>query len=133
MEDSLSLNRLRFVDAGVKAAFISAGIRSLWQLVEFGLTARERRFLAKRVGVKEGDVLRLARIADMCRVCNIELSELLVEAGVSTPLELPLRPLSELYAMVLEVAQKLGTEPPACSVLEESRKRARTLPPLFDY
>lgn len=108
-------------------------MHSLWQLVEFALTARERRLLAKRVGVEEGDVLKLARIADMCRVCDLELAELLVETGVNTPLELPLRPLDELCSMVLEKARELGVAPLDCSVLEELRRRARLLPPLFDY
>jgi len=133
VEDALSLRRLKFVEPNVKEAFGRAGIHSLWQLVEHGLTARERRLLAKKLGVKEGDVLKLARIADMCRLCDLELAELLVETGVNTPLELPFRPLSELCAMVSEAALRLSLEPPSCSKLRELRMRARSLPPLFDY
>lgn len=121
------------MDPDVKSAFERLGLHSLWQLVELALTARERRLLARRVGVSEGDVLKLARIADMCRLCNLGLAELLVEVGVNTPLELPLRPLDELCSMVSEKAGKLGVAPPNRGVLEELRRRSRLLPPLFDY
>lgn len=127
------MSRLRFVNPGVRAAFRRIGLRSLWQLVERGLTARGRRLLAKRAGLGEGEVLKMVRIADMCRVCSLELAELLVEAGVHTPLELPLRPLDEVWGMVSEAAQRLGVDPPDRDELEEVRRRARGLPPLFDY
>lgn len=133
MEDELSLDKLRSVKHSVKEALRRAGLRSLWQLVEHGLTARERRLLAKRIGVEVGEVLKLARVADMCRLCDVELAELLVEAGVNTPLELPLRPLRELCAAVSEASRRLGVQPPTCSELDELRKKARSLPPLFDY
>ncbi len=117
----------------MKDALARAGVRSLWQLVERGLTARERRELARKAGVSEGAVLKLARVADMCRVCDVLLAELLVEAGVHTPFELPLRPLEELCVMTSSAAQRLGVPPVGWGELEEVRRRARGLPPLFDY
>ncbi|MEM0318066.1 MAG: DUF4332 domain-containing protein [Thermosphaera sp.] len=133
MRDTLSLSQLRFLDHNLRVKLNRFGVHSLWQLVEHGLTARERRLLARRLGVEEGNVLKLVRLADMCRLCDIELAELLIEAGVNTPLELPYRSLSELCAMVSDAAQRFGFSPPARSELEELRKKARTLPPLFDY
>ncbi|MEM0042374.1 MAG: DUF4332 domain-containing protein [Thermofilaceae archaeon] len=133
VEDPLSLSKLRFVSADVKATLGRLGLHSLWQLVEHGLTAKERRSLAERAGLEEGVVLKLVRLADFCRVCDLELAELLVEAGAHTPFELPLRPLDELCQMVLEATQRLGVNPPSREKLEEVKGKARMLPPLFDY
>jgi len=130
---SLFIERLRFVDARVVDALAKLGVRSLWELAELALTARERRKLAREAGVGEGDLLKLVRIADMCRIADLELAELLVEAGVHTPLELPLRPFEVVYRMVAEAAEKLGVEPPSQRRVEESWRRAFNLPPLFDY
>ena len=130
---SLFIERLRFVDTRVVGALAKLGVRSLWELVELSLTARERRRLAREAGVGEGDVLKLVRIADMCRVADLELAELLVEAGVHTPLELPLRPFEVVYRMVAETAEKLGVELPSQKRVKESWRRAFNLPPLFDY
>ncbi len=130
---SLFIERLRFVDTRVVGALAKLGVRSLWELVELGLTACERRRLAREAGVGEGDVLKLVRIADMCRVADLELAELLVEAGVHTPLELPLRPFEVVYRMVAETAEKLGVELPSQKRVKESWRRAFNLPPLFDY
>lgn len=133
MASSLSIERLKFADPRVVGALSALGVHSLWELVELALTARERRRLAQAAGVKEGDVLKLARIADMCRVADLELAELLVEAGVHTPLELPLRPLEVVYRMVLEAAAKLEVEPPSLESVSKAWRRAFDLVPLFDY
>jgi hypothetical protein len=129
----LSIERLRFVDRRVVLALRKLGVGSLWELVELALTARERRRLARAAGVSEGDVLKLVRIADMCRVAEPELAELLVEAGVHTPLELPLRPLEVVYRVVVETAARLRVTPPSREEVETAQRRALELAPLFDY
>jgi len=129
----LSIERLRFVDRRVVLALRKLGVSSLWELVELALTARERRRLARAAGVSEGDVLKLVRIADMCRVAEPELAELLVEAGVHTPLELPLRPLEVVYRVVVETAARLRVTPPSREEVETAQRRALELAPLFDY
>jgi hypothetical protein len=129
----LSIERLRFVDRRVVLALRKLGVSSLWELVELALTARERRRLARAAGVSEGDVLKLVRIADMCRVAEPELAELLVEAGVHTPLELPLRPLEVVYRVVVETAARLRVTPPSREEVEAAQRRALELAPLFDY
>jgi hypothetical protein len=129
----LSIERLRFVDRRVVLALRKLGVGSLWELVELALTARERRRLARAAGVSEGDVLKLVRIADVCRVAEPELAELLVEAGVHTPLELPLRPLEVVYRVVVETAARLRVTPPSREEIETAQRRALELAPLFDY
>ena len=133
MSAGLSIDRLRFVDRRVVLALRKLGVSSLWELVELALTARERRRLARAAGVSEGDVLKLVRIADMCRVAEPELAELLVEAGVHTPLELPLRPFEVVYRVVVETAARLRVTPPSREEVETAQRRALELAPLFDY
>lgn len=133
MYDPLSVSRLRLLSGKEIEALRKAGLHNLWEIVERALTKRERRRLAKEVGIDEGVLLRIVRITDLCRVCNLDLAELLVEAGVCTPLELPLRHLDVLYSMVTEAAARLGLEPPDRDALEEAQLRAKDLPPLFDY
>ncbi len=133
MSLKLSIDRLRFVDKRVVCALRKLGVSSLWELVELALTARERRKLARAAGVGEGDILKLVRIADMCRVAELELAELLVEAGIHTPLELPLRPDEVVHQLVVEAAARLRVTPPSREEVEAARRSAFELAPLFDY
>jgi len=127
------LRGLRYVDRRIVEALERLGVHSLWELVELAATARERRRLARVAGVGEGELLKLVRIADMCRVARLELAELLVEAGVHTPLELAYRPPEHVYAIVVEKAGELGAEPPSFEEVREAWERARDLPRLFIY
>jgi len=133
MSMQLRVESLRFVDQRVVLALKRVGVSGLWELVELALTARERRRLALAAGVGEGDILKLVRIADMCRVTELELAELLIEAGVHTPLELPLRPTEVVYQLAVETAAKLCATPPSRGEIEAAQRRALKLTPLFDY
>jgi len=127
------LRELRYVDRRVVEALEGLGIHSLWELAELAVAPRDRRRLARRAGVGEGELLKLVRIADMCRVARLELAELLVEAGVHTPLELAYRSPEHVYAIVVEKAGELGAEPPSLEEVREAWERARDLPRLFIY
>ncbi len=129
----MSIDQLRFVDQRVIKALKARGLHSLWELVELAITARDRRKLARKVGVDEGELLKLVRVADMCRVANLELAEVLVEAGIHTPLELGLRPLDYVRMMVAKKASELGVEQPRLEEVEEAWKKSKLLPPLFRY
>lgn len=129
----MSVDQLRFVEQRVVKALKAHGLHSLWELVELAITARDRRMLARKIGVSEGELLKLVRVADMCRVAGLELAEVLVEAGVHTPLELGLRPLDYVQMIVTKKASELGVKQPKPEEVEEAWKKSRLLPPLFRY
>ena len=129
----MSLRQLRYADRRVVEALERLGIHSLWELAVLGLTARDRRRLARRAEVSEGELLKLVRIADMCRVASVELAELLVESGINTPLELARRRLEHVYEMVTRKAVELGVEPPPLGKVEEAWRRAVKAPRLVVY
>lgn len=133
MSDPVDMDRLRFVDQRVVKSLKAYGLHSLWELVELAVTAQDRRTLARSVGVSEGELLKLVRIADMCRVASLELAELLIEAGIHTPLELALRPLDYLWMVVTRKAAELKVEQPRLEEVEEAWRKSRLLPPLFKY
>ncbi|MEM1509955.1 MAG: DUF4332 domain-containing protein [Thermofilaceae archaeon] len=133
MSDPVGIDRLKFADQRIVKALRAYGLHSLWELVELTVTAQDRRTLARSVGVSEGELLKLVRIADMCRVASLELAELLIEAGIHTPLELALRPLDYVLTVVARRASELGVEQPRLEEVEEAWRKSRLLPPLFKY
>ncbi|MGD8278949.1 MAG: DUF4332 domain-containing protein [Gemmatimonadota bacterium] len=94
----------------------AAGIKSVATLLENGATAKGRRDLATRTGLREADILRWVNHADLMRVRGVgaEYSELLEAAGVDTVAELARRNRANLYV--------------AMSAANTERKRVRQLP-----
>lgn len=94
----------------------AAGIKSVSTLLSSGATAKGRRDIAARTGLREADILRWVNHADLMRVRGVggEYSELLEAAGVDTVAELARRNRANLYV--------------AMSAANTERKRVRQLP-----
>jgi len=94
----------------------AAGIESVAALLANGATAKGRRDMAMRTGLREADILRWVNHADLMRVRGVgaEYSELLEAAGVDKVAELARRNGANLYVSL--------------SATNTQRRRVRQLP-----
>jgi predicted flap endonuclease-1-like 5' DNA nuclease len=105
-------------------------------LAECG-SAKGRKGVSERTGLKEAVLLKWTNMADLMRIRGVgeEFSELLEAAGVDTVKELNRRNADTLAAKMKEVnaAKKLTRQVPAASQVARWVEHAKTLKPMITY
>jgi predicted flap endonuclease-1-like 5' DNA nuclease len=100
-------------------------------------SAKGRKEIAAKTGLKEEQLLKWVNMADLMRIKGVgeEYSELLEAAGVDTVKELRTRKADNLTAKMKEVneAKKLVRRPPTLAEVEKWVAHAKTLDPLVTH
>ena len=98
---------------------------------------KDRRELAKEMGVDDKVILELANRADLARIKGVSgvFSDLLEHAGVDTVKELATRNAANLHAKIIEVnsEQNLAGRAPTASDVENWVQQAKELPKILTY
>ena len=115
----------------------AAGVKSIEALLSGGATAKGRKEIAARSGLRDGDVLRWVNHADLMRIKGVggEYSELLEAAGVDTVAELARRSAANLYvAMSAANAEKKKVRKlPTEKQVTDWVTQAKALPRIVEY
>ncbi len=115
----------------------SAGIVDTDALLNACKTPAQRKALAEKTGIADGNVLKWANMVDLYRVKGIgsEFSELLEAAGVDTVPELAQRKAENLAAKMVEVndAKKLTRRVPTATEVAGWVEHAKTLDRALQY
>lgn len=115
----------------------AAGVKSVAALLSGGATAKGRREIAEKAGLREADVLRIVNHADLMRIKGIggEYAGLLEAAGVDTVAELARRNAANLYVAMSATnheSRKVRQLPTGKQVTDWVAQ-ARTLPRVVEY
>jgi predicted flap endonuclease-1-like 5' DNA nuclease len=115
----------------------AAGIKDTDTLLAQCTTPKQRKDLAEKTGLGEGQVLRFANMVDLYRVNGIgaEYAELLEVAGVNTVPELSRRNAANLTAALVDVNEqkKLTRRTPSETEVTKWVEQAKTLPRVLEY
>jgi predicted RecB family nuclease len=134
---SYSIRVIAGIGPAMAAKLRSLGIRTTEKLLETSKTAKNRKFLAEKLGVDEQTVLRWANLADRMRIRGVRepYAELLKDAGVDTIRELKFRNPSRLAeAMAAANAKRKRVDLlPTAKRVEHWIADAKKLPPKISY
>ena len=88
----------------------SLGLKNTLQLYDRILTSQSRNELSSRTGVSENDILRLAKLTDLCRIrwVNHTFAYVLLETGYGTAEEVANAAHQELYEKVKKLNEERG-------------------------
>lgn len=115
----------------------AAGIKDTDTLLAHCTTPKQRKDLAEKTGLGEGQVLRFANMVDLYRISGVgaEYAELLEVAGVNTVPELSRRNAANLTAAMAEVNEqkKLTRRTPSETEVTKWVEQAKTLPRVLEY
>ncbi|MDP3425646.1 MAG: DUF4332 domain-containing protein [Burkholderiaceae bacterium] len=115
----------------------AAGIKDTDTLLAQCTTPKQRKDLAEKTGLGEGQVLRFANMVDLYRISGVgaEYAELLEVAGVNTVPELSRRNAANLTAAMAEVNEqkKLTRRTPSETEVTKWVEQAKTLPRVLEY
>ncbi|MDZ4161049.1 MAG: DUF4332 domain-containing protein [Burkholderiales bacterium] len=115
----------------------AAGIKDTDTLLAQCTTPKQRKDLAEKTGLGEGQVLRFANMVDLYRISGVgaEYAELLEVAGVNTVPELSRRNAANLTAAMVEVNEqkKLTRRTPSETEVTKWVEQAKTLPRVLEY
>ena len=115
----------------------AAGIKDTDTLLAHCTTPKQRKDLAEKTGLGEGQVLRFANMVDLYRISGVgaEYAELLEVAGVNTVPELSRRNAANLTAAMVEVNEqkKLTRRTPSETEVTKWVEQAKTLPRVLEY
>lgn len=115
----------------------AAGIKDTDTLLAQCTTPKQRKDLAEKTGLGEGQVLRFANMVDLYRISGVgaEYAELLEVAGVNTVPELSRRNAANLTAAMTEVNEqkKLTRRTPSETEVTKWVEQAKTLPRVLEY
>ncbi|MBU0501542.1 MAG: DUF4332 domain-containing protein [Gammaproteobacteria bacterium] len=113
------------------------GVKTNEQYLEISADPKQRRELAKELGIDAKEVLDLANRADLARVKGVSgvYSELIDRAGVETVKELAHRVPEHLHSKLLEVNEgtKLTGRVPTTGEVEKWIQQAKELPKILTY
>ncbi len=116
---------------------VEAGVTTTEDLLQAGMTPKERENLAAKTGISEKLILEWVNLADLFRIKGVgeEYSDLLKEAGVDTVAELAMRNAENLHAKILEInnAKKLVRRPPTLGEIKQWIDQAKKLPRKIEY
>ncbi len=112
-----------------------AGVKDTDALLKACKTPKDRKALAEKSGLSDGQILKFANMADLYRVSGIgsEYAELLEKAGVDTVPELAQRSPGNLAAKLAEIneekklVRKVPTEADCTKWVTEAKTLGRVL------
>ncbi len=109
----------------------AAGVKSVEDLLTYGAMSKSRRDLSVNTGLPESMILNWVNMADLFRIKGIgkQFSELLVESGVDTVVELATRNPENLYRKLILVnnMRKLTKMVPSLPHITKFIEEAKTL------
>lgn len=115
----------------------AAGIKDTDTLLAQCNTPKQRKDLAEKTGLGEGQVLRFANMVDLYRINGVgaEFAELLEVTGVNTVPELSRRNAANLTAAMAEVNEqkKLTRRVPSETEVVKWVEQAKALPRMLEY
>lgn len=115
----------------------AAGIKDTDTLLAQCNTPKQRKDLAEKTGLGEGQVLRFANMVDLYRINGVgaEFAELLEVTGVNTVPELSRRNAANLTAAMAEVNEqkKLTRRVPSETDVAKWVEQAKALPRMLEY
>lgn len=115
----------------------TAGIKDTDSLLAACCTPKQRKELAEKTGLGEGQVLRFANMVDLYRISGVgaEYAELLEVAGVNTVPELSRRNAANLATAMAEVneSKKLTRRVPSATEVAKWIDQAKALPRMLEY
>lgn len=117
--------------------FRSAGVKDTDSLLANARTPKQRKELAEKTGLPEGQILKFANLVDFYRINGVgsEYSELLEAAGVDTVPELARRNAANLTQAMSKVNQekKLTRREPVEVEVSKWIEQAKSLPRMLEY
>lgn len=129
--------QMRGITTDVSAKLKEMGLKDNTLFLEAAKTPKQRKELAKTLGIDEKAVLELANRADLARIKGIGevFSDLLENAGVDTVKELAKRVPENLHAKLVEInaEKKLAGRQPTLDMVKEWVAQAKDLPKLLEY
>ena len=129
---TLALVTLEGIDEANTLKLVSAGVKSLEQLLERGRDKSGRKELSVATGIGEEVILKLVNRVDLARVKGISTAtvDLLEASGVGSLFELSQRNPSNLYAKMQAInkQKKLVPLAPSVEYIKEWINQAKKLP-----
>jgi predicted flap endonuclease-1-like 5' DNA nuclease len=134
---TISIDRLRGMDAQLSTILKEHGIYNNEQFLEAAQTPAGRKELAEHAGVEPRAILELANRADLARVRGVAgvFSDLLEHGGVDTVKELATRNPENLHAKLDQVnaQEQLAGRTPPLSAVTGWVAQAKALPKILEY
>ncbi len=134
---SYKIDAIEGIGAAMREKLASADITRTTHLLEKCASAKGRKEIAGKTGLKDEQLLKWVNMADLMRVRGIgeEYSELLEASGVDTVKELRTRKADNLTAKMKEVneSKKLVRRPPNLAEVEKWIAHAKTLDALVTH
>jgi len=128
---------VRGITVDVSAKLKGKGLKDIDLYLEAVKTPKQRKELAKELGIDEKAVLELANRADLARVKGIGevFADLLENAGIDTIKELSKRVPENLHAKLLEINadKKFAGRQPTLDMVKDWVAQAKDLPKLLEY
>lgn len=129
--------QMRGITVDISAKLKEKGLKDIDLYLEAVKTPKQRKELAKELGIDEKAVLELANRADLARVKGIGevFADLLENAGIDTIKELSKRVPENLHAKLLEINadKKLSGRQPTLDMVKDWVAQAKDLPKLLEY
>jgi len=128
---------MRGITVDISAKLKEKGLKDIDLYLEAVKTPKQRKELAKELGIDEKAVLELANRADLARVKGIGkvFADLLENAGVDTVKELAKRIPENLLAKLLEVNKDktVSGRQPTLDMVQDWVAQAKELPKILEY
>ena len=128
---------VRGITVDVSAKLKGKGLKDIDLYLEAVKTPKQRKELAKELGIDEKAVLELANRADLARVKGIGevFADLLENAGIDTIKELSKRVPENLHAKLLAINadKKFAGRQPTLDMVKDWVAQAKDLPKLLEY
>ncbi len=132
-----SILNIQGIGPAYAESLAAAGISSVEKLLEAGSGKNGRMGIAERTGIAEKLILEWVNRSDLFRIKGVgeKYSDLLVEAGVDTVVELSKRIPENLYAKLAEVngTRKLVKRNPTLPEVKSWVEQAKALPRMIQH
>ncbi|MDQ1301064.1 MAG: hypothetical protein QG637_985 [Chloroflexota bacterium] len=129
--------QMRGITVDISAKLKGKGLKDIDLYLEAVKTPKQRKELAKELGIDEKAVLELANRADLARVKGIGevFADLLENAGIDTIKELSKRVPENLHAKLVEINadKKFAGRQPTLDMVKDWVAQAKDLPKILEY
>jgi predicted flap endonuclease-1-like 5' DNA nuclease len=131
------MKQMRGITLDISDKLKEKGLKDADLFVEAVKTPKQRKDLAKELGIEEKAVLELANRADLARVKGIGevFADLLENAGIDTVKELSKRIPENLHAKLVAIntEKKFSGRQPTLDMVTDWVTQAKELPKLLEY